>query len=262
MSHSEKTSPAAPSRGFPKGRSHIYYFVRQSRQLAPCSCLARVDMARVREAQRTYRERGHHISTTSFIAKAAALAIRKYPEANVAVRRTWVPKVHAYETIDCKVLFDKEIRGVASVSAAVLPRTDQMDLVDIQRALDHHRKTPYEQLEELRGLRALHRLPLWLGRIVHHLVTRDPKRRGAIEGGFAVTRLGDPRITAAYPQTVNTLSFVGAATVDTPVARDGHVLIRPVMELVLAFDHAALDGALAARVLNETCRILEDWSES
>ncbi len=43
--------------------------------------------------------------------------------------------------------------------------------------------------------------------------------------------------------------------VERPVARDGQVVIRPLLPLTLSFDHAVVDGAPAARFA-ETLRTL------
>ena len=50
---------------------------------------------------------------------------------------------------------------------------------------------------------------------------------------------------------------VGAA-VDTPVAYQGRVEIRPRMQLTLAADHRILDGATAARFLQDVKAGIED----
>jgi pyruvate/2-oxoglutarate dehydrogenase complex dihydrolipoamide acyltransferase (E2) component len=224
--------------------------------------VAAVDMTRVRKAQHWYREHGVHVSASSFVIKAAALAVQKYPEVNISVRRSWTPRIYRHETINCLMLFDKEVGGVAAVVSARIHQPDQMDLLAIQGIVDHYRTTPYERIEGLRDLRAVHRLPFWLGRMVYRVATRHPRRRAGVEGNFTFTRLNQPRVIAALPQINNTLGLFGCATVDTPVARDGQVVIRPVMNLVLAFDHNAIDATLAAKFLNETCRNLEDWSLS
>lgn len=48
---------------------------------------------------------------------------------------------------------------------------------------------------------------------------------------------------------------------DRPVARDGAVVIAPVMRLSLAFDHRVIDGAEAADVLTEIKDALEAYEE-
>ena len=250
---------APASSGFPKQRSHIYYFLEQAKRTSTCFCKIDVDMTRVRDAQRAHREQGRRVSTVSILAKATALAIRKHPEANAGVRHSWVPKRAPYRSIDCKVLFDKSIDGVRSVTAAVLPRTDELDVAEIQKTVEYYRDTPYERIAEYEGLRTLHRLPFWLGRFVYDVLSTDIQKRAAIEGTYSLTLLGNTRVTEAFPMITNTLGFVGGAIIDTPVVRDGEIVVRPIMTLVLAADHAVIDGAIAVGLLDTTCNILESW---
>ena len=46
--------------------------------------------------------------------------------------------------------------------------------------------------------------------------------------------------------------------VETPVARGGAVVVRPVMQLTLSADHRVVDGAAAARFLAELRERLEE----
>ncbi|MEI6667180.1 MAG: dihydrolipoamide acetyltransferase family protein [Acidobacteriota bacterium] len=48
---------------------------------------------------------------------------------------------------------------------------------------------------------------------------------------------------------------------DTPVARDGHVVIRHVMYLCLSYDHRVVDGGPAVQFINAVKRRLEHWRE-
>jgi pyruvate dehydrogenase E2 component (dihydrolipoamide acetyltransferase) len=48
------------------------------------------------------------------------------------------------------------------------------------------------------------------------------------------------------------------ATVDTPVARDGEVVVRPIVTLTLTVDHRAVDGAEGADFLRTVKHFLED----
>ena len=48
------------------------------------------------------------------------------------------------------------------------------------------------------------------------------------------------------------------ATVDTPVARDGAVVVRPMMTMTLTVDHRAVDGADGADFLRTVKTFLED----
>ena len=48
------------------------------------------------------------------------------------------------------------------------------------------------------------------------------------------------------------------ATVETPVARGGEVVVRPLMSLTLTCDHRAIDGADGAEFLRTVKELLEE----
>jgi pyruvate dehydrogenase E2 component (dihydrolipoamide acetyltransferase) len=60
--------------------------------------------------------------------------------------------------------------------------------------------------------------------------------------GIAGVETGVPLLNA--PQAC--IVFTGA-TMDKPVVRDGQVTIRPMMHVVIAYDHRVLDGLTASR---------------
>jgi pyruvate dehydrogenase E2 component (dihydrolipoamide acetyltransferase) len=85
-------------------------------------------------------------------------------------------------------------------------------------------------------------------------------KQSEIEGGtFTVSNLGMFGITR-FNGIIN-LPEPGilsvAATVDTPVAVDGEVVVRPMLALSLSVDHRAASGADGARFLATVKRILE-----
>ena len=47
---------------------------------------------------------------------------------------------------------------------------------------------------------------------------------------------------------------------DQPIVREGKVQVQPMMGLSLAFDHRAIDGAMAADILSDVKQCLEDLS--
>ncbi|NLW78657.1 MAG: 2-oxo acid dehydrogenase subunit E2 [Ruminococcaceae bacterium] len=78
-------------------------------------------------------------------------------------------------------------------------------------------------------------------------------------GTFTVTSLGGMGIEHATP-IINPpeLAILGVYTLtDTPVAKDGQVIIRPLLTLVLVADHRLIDGALAARFFGRIKEVLE-----
>lgn len=79
-------------------------------------------------------------------------------------------------------------------------------------------------------------------------------------GTFTVSNLGmfgiDEFTAIVNPPQVGILA-VGAMT-DTPVVRDGQIVVRPMMNLVLTYDHRVIDGAPAAQFLSRLKELLEN----
>jgi len=80
------------------------------------------------------------------------------------------------------------------------------------------------------------------------------------EGTFTISNLGmfgiEQFVAVLNPPQAAILAV--GATVDTPVARDGAVEIRPVMTMTLTVDHRSVDGAEGADFLRTVKQFVED----
>ena len=79
-------------------------------------------------------------------------------------------------------------------------------------------------------------------------------------GTFTVNNigaLGNISGTSIIPHGTTAILSIGRA-VQKPVAIDGAVEIRPILEVTLSFDHRAIDGGLAQRFLNRIQENLEE----
>ena len=91
---------------------------------------------------------------------------------------------------------------------------------------------------------------------------RDGKlQRADLEDGtFTISNLGmfgiEQFIAVLNPPQAAILAV--GATVETPVARDGEVVIRPMLTLTLTCDHRAIDGADGADFLRTVKELLEE----
>lgn len=78
-------------------------------------------------------------------------------------------------------------------------------------------------------------------------------------GVFSVSYLGsfevDNFIAIVNPGEAAILAV--GKTVDTPVVVDGGIAIRPILKATLSSDHRSIDGALAARLMGDIKRLLE-----
>lgn len=79
-------------------------------------------------------------------------------------------------------------------------------------------------------------------------------------GTFTISSLGMfgvEEFSAIINQPESAILAVGAIT-DTPVARDGAVVIRPIMKLTLTYDHRVIDGAKAAAFVATLKDVVEE----
>ena len=68
--------------------------------------------------------------------------------------------------------------------------------------------------------------------------------------------LGTSMGTSIIQHGTTALIAIGRA-IEQPVVRDGAVVIRPIAELALAFDHRAIDGGVAGKFIDRIAGLLE-----
>lgn len=166
------------------------------------------------------------ISLNDFVIRAAALALREVPDANVS----WVDgTLRRFERVDVSVAVATEgglvtpvVRGAERKGLAAIA-VEMRDLAERARA---RKLAP----EEYRG------------------------------GTFSVSNLGMYGVEAVYPilnPPEACILGVGAAE-RRPVVRGDDLAAATVVTLTLSADHRAVDGALGARLLDAIRRRLED----
>lgn len=166
------------------------------------------------------------VSVNDMVVRATALALRRFPNLNASFDG------------DAIVLHEQIHVGVAvAVEGGLVTVTVR----------DTDKKTLREIAVESAAMAAR---------------ARDNKLQPADLGGqtFTVSNLGMYGITV-FSAIVNPpdagILAIGAA-VPTPVARDGEVVIRTVMNITLSGDHRVTDGAEGALFVNEIKRLLEN----
>jgi pyruvate dehydrogenase E2 component (dihydrolipoyllysine-residue acetyltransferase) len=173
------------------------------------------------------RERGVTLTLTSFVLKAAALALRIHPQFNASL------DPGAGELI---------VKRYCHLGVAVA--TDRGLIVPVIRDAD--RKPLLELARELAAL-AL--------RVRAGKATLDDLRGGT----FTITNVGALGGTGAIP-IINypEVAILGVARArEEPVVRDGQILPRLLLPLSLTFDHRVADGADGARFAADIVRRLE-----
>jgi len=189
---------------------------------------ARVDVQSLLDVRLELKRPGVELTPTvnDFVVKAVALALRDVPRANGAYRDgRW--ELHERVSVGIAVTTDEGLFVPTIVDAG---SASVGEIAHRARALAAKAREGTLSPEELSG------------------------------GTFTVSNLGMFGVTSFSPVIFAPqagILGVGAAA-PTPVVVDGEVVVRAVMELVLACDHRILYGADAARLLARIRELLEN----
>lgn len=213
-------------------RRHIAQrLVEAQHQAALLTTFNEADMAAVMELRKRYRDRfqekhGVKLGFMSFFVKAAVEALREFPQINAEIRDKDIVYRRYYD-------IGIAIGGGKGLVVPVLRDAQRMSFADVEKAIEDlaaraqgNRLAP----EELEG-------------------GTFTISNGGIYGSLLSTPIVNP------PQS----GILGLHAIqDRPVARDGKVVIRPMMYLALTYDHRIVDGREAVSFLRTIKELTED----
>jgi pyruvate dehydrogenase E2 component (dihydrolipoamide acetyltransferase) len=203
--------------------------VRSAREIPYYIVTVAVDMTELSEVrERLNKEKTQRISYNDFIVKACAFALRSFPIVN-GVCLGDMYRVN--EGANIGVAVDME----EGLIVPVIRNADRKSLDQIAREsseLAEKAKTKKLLLDNLQG------------------ATFTISNMGM---------LGVESFTAIIPPDQAAILAVGAVS-DAVVVRDGRPAVRKIMKITLSSDHRIIDGAVAARFLNEVRSRLENPS--
>jgi len=244
----------------PRERRHTLHFLRYARAAAPVYLDSEVDMSAIRRHREDGRADGRPLSWVSYVLHAAGRVLAAHPDANAALCGRLRPRIVRYDRVHAKLAFDKSLNGVRMVLAGQIRDVHTATLPAIQDRIDQLRDGDPARMREFDGLRLLHRLPPLLGAAAFRSVAHSARKRTDVLGTLAVTSLGHRPVDGFHSHGGTAITLGVGRVKDRPVARDGEVVIAPVMRLSLAFDHRIVDGAAAADVLGDLVGALESFA--
>ena len=187
---------------------------------------------------------------------------------NLAVLREQINSYAAHDPAPVKVSFNDLIVKAVARALVRMPQVNVSfaeDRLLQKQSVNIGVAVALEQGLIVPVLRNVHQLGILdIARETRRLAeaARDGKLRPEeFSGGtFTVSNLGMfdvESFTAVINPPESAILAIGSIT-PTPVALDGQVVIRDRMKVTLSSDHRAIDGALAARFLQEVKRLLEE----
>ena len=190
-----------------------------------------VDMSGVMALRKQYAEKfqqrhGVKLGFMSFFIRASVDALKAFPLVNASIEGDEVVLKHYYD-------IGVAVSGSRGLVVPVLRDADRLSMAEIEKQvadLGQRARSDKLTLAELQG-------------------GTFSITNGGIFGSMLSTPILNP------PQT----GILGMHNiVERPVARDGQVVIRPVMYLALSYDHRLIDGREAVQFLVRIKECIED----
>lgn len=185
-----------------------------------------VDCTAMKALRAQLKARGAAVSYNHIIMKVAAKALTEFPDMNARFADNSLIR---YRHVNMGL-------AVAKNDGLIVPNVKQCE----EKSLSEIAQATERLIETVRS-----------GSITMEDITG---------GTFTITNLGNYGVTYFSP-IINQpeLAILGVcAMADTPVVRDGEVVIRPMMNLCLSADHRVIDGVMGAAFLKRVCELLEN----
>lgn len=219
-----------------------------------------IDMTWVEELRATLAKNGIRVTATAFLLKAIAIAQRAHPDTRTAMLpfgRTVV-----FNDIVAGFTVERFIGSQPTLFFGAIKEPDTKSISEISEELRAHAE---QDVDDVSGLDLQHKftwMPWWMRRIILWVGLQIPAIRLQCLGAtFGLSSLGKFGIKAMIPPCVSTSTFGVGAIEKRPVVLNGQIEIRKMMTLTLNFDHRIIDGAPAARFLNDVQKLLEGGLE-
>jgi pyruvate/2-oxoglutarate dehydrogenase complex dihydrolipoamide acyltransferase (E2) component len=258
-----KKSPGYEIAPFPRLRQLIVDAGRVAVRKHTIRCLLEVDVTKVRQFIREHEaQTGESLSLTAFVIACLGRAV----EAN--------KHVHAYRRHNQLVIFD-DVDVATYVEVGM--EGERFPLMHILRAVN--RRTWRELHDEIRSVQARPEqapnarrraavgwfllLPRFVRDIFYRFVNGNPHVWKRQAGTVYVTAVGMFGAGSGWGlgYSAHTLGVIIGGLGEKPVAVEGRVAIRECLSLTVDFDHDIVDGAPAARFVEQLKELIESGAD-
>lgn len=219
-----------------------------------------IDMTWVEEFRATLAKHGIRVTATAFLLKAIAIAQRAHPDTRTAMLpfgRTVV-----FNNIVAGFTVERFIGSQPTLFFGAIEKPDTKTIAEISEELRAHAEADLEKVWHMKIQHRFTHLPWFLRRFILWIGLQNPAIRLKCLGAtFGLSSLGKFGLRAIIPPCVSTSTFGVGCIEKRPVVRDGKIEVRKMMTLTLNFDHRIIDGAPAARFMNDVQKLLEGGLE-
>jgi len=219
--------------------------------------LLELDVTRVRECIRLHKAHtGESLSFTAFIITCFAQAIATNP--SVQARRNWRNQLIVFDDVDVVTMIETAVDGVAVPHVIRAANRKTFSAVHDEIRAIQTRPTRSAQTGGIVDLAP--RVPAVMRDVFYLALRQNPHWSKAIAGTVIVTAVGMFGQGSGWglgflPMHTLGLTLGGIAT--KPGVVNGRTAIREYLCMTISFDHDIVDGAPAARFVQELKELIE-----
>lgn len=215
-----------------------------------------IDMTWAETLRQELKEKGIRVTATAILLKAIGIAQRLHPASRTAIL-PWGRTV-TFNDIVAGFTVERYVGPQPAVFFGSIDAPDSKPLVQVAEELRAYGEDEISTVPQLDIENKFNNMPWLFRRFILWLGMRFPKVRLRYLGAtFGVSSLGKFGCTGLIPPCVSTSTFGVGAIEQRAVVRDGRIEVRPMMTLILNFDHRLIDGAPAARFMQDVQKLVE-----
>ena len=231
------------------------------RASVPATLFYDIDVTWTEDIRAKFESLGCKVSITALLIRAIAIAQRKHP----ASRTVMLPnnKLIQLNDIEAQFTVERFVDEQPALFFGSVKEPDSKPIVEINEELRSYGKDAIDSVPQLDLENKFSQCPWFIRQIIIFVGSRIPEVRLKYMGAtFGLSSLGKYGCRNLISPSVITSMFCVGEVEERPVAVKGKVEIHPILSLVLNFDHRVIDGAAAARFMNDIIELLQGGLES
>lgn len=251
---------------FPSSRFSTFDVGVIGRKKHHMAALVEVDVTEARKRIREEKLKGkRQISFTAWFLKSLSGVLEKRKDAHAI--RYKKNKLIYFDSVDISMPVEKEVNGKPVPIPLLLRNVSEKSISDLFDEIRNAKnKVISDSSDYVLGNKQSGRMmslflamPQWLRLIVWRILLRNPFLVKEQMGSAIVTSVGSVGRYAGWilPKSMHTLAIGLGSIIKKPRVVNDRMEIREILHMTVLLDHDVIDGAPAARFVNELVDVLE-----
>jgi len=242
---------------FPKLRRLMVDGGRMGRQKHSVHGLVEMDVTRARQAIRDHKVRtGESLSFTAFVMACLGSAVDQ--NKHMHAYRNWRNQLIIFDEVDVSTLFEVEVDGHKMIRPHIIRAANKKNYRDLHAEMRLF-QADHAGSREAKFIRWFVLLPGLIRRLFYGFLFKNPHMLKEYFGTVLLTAMGMFGSGAGWgiPVTNHTLQVTLGGIAEKPGVIDGRIEVREYMSVTISFDHDLIDGAPAARFIQQLKELIE-----